>query len=397
MGTWGYKAFENDGAADWLYDLEDLHDAKSFFKPIHAVIRARGKVDIDDALESVAAAEVIAGARYEPPRDLPRIARSWIKRVAFVPRDADIKLAIRAIKKTGAASELGDSWKTEGKLRQWQKEIGKLSERLKKALQSPAPVRQLKVKATRETLAELILSVASDKIGTRRAELHKKLSTIANPNHPVGGKWQGETLNRLTPLHWVASRGMIPEAKILIERGAQIEPNLFLMASPIDFAIENNETEMVGFLLKSGASVTDALYSAITRERLEMIKLIVAHGAKINEKQGGEWTAIHRAAYHGSPKPVELLLSLGANPRCVLESGETPLHMAALGASFDKDTKNIAKFETLTKLLLKKGAQLNALNNEGKTPLDVAEEASADGIAKVLRRHGARSGSAKGG
>lgn len=189
---------------------------------------------------------------------------------------------------------------------------------------------------------------------------------------------------------------MISEAKILIERGADIDPTLPLIASPISFAIENNHTEMVGLLLKSGANATEALYSAITKERLEMIKLIVAHGVKINEKRGGEWTAIHWTAYHGSTEPMQLLLSLGANPCCVLESGETPMHTAVLGASFENDAKNIKRFEMLAKLLLKRGAKLNALNNEGKTPLDLAEEASAEGIVRVLRGHGARNRTSKG-
>src|ERR1044071_4199180 len=132
MGTWGYKTFENDGAADWLYDLEEAEDAKFLLTPIKAVLRTKGKVDIDDCLETLAAAEVMAASRYEPPKDAPRIARSWIKRTAFVAKDADLKLAMRAVEKLCKNSELKDTWEGEGKLASWLKEVRKVSLRLEK-------------------------------------------------------------------------------------------------------------------------------------------------------------------------------------------------------------------------------------------------------------------------
>jgi hypothetical protein len=63
MGTWGYKTFQNDAASDWLYDLEEAKEANFLLKPLQAVNRSRGKPDIDDCLESLAAADVIAGSR----------------------------------------------------------------------------------------------------------------------------------------------------------------------------------------------------------------------------------------------------------------------------------------------------------------------------------------------
>src|SRR5258707_5345229 len=135
-------------------------------------------------------------------------------------------MAIRAVMMIGRNSELADSWKGEGKLPRWEYELQKLSKRLMSALSAPLPIRSLKPTVSRETLAELILSVAEDKRGTRRAELQKKLLTLSNPDGRVGGKWKGETLNRLAPLHWVASRGLLPEAKILVERGATVNLHL---------------------------------------------------------------------------------------------------------------------------------------------------------------------------
>src|SRR5260370_39212925 len=129
MGTWGYKTFENDAASDWLYDLEEAKDPSFLQKPLKEVIRSRGKPDIDASLEALAAAEVIAGARYEAPKDMPSTARTWIRRVGVSPKDATVELARRAVGKVGKDSELADSWKGAEKLSGLRKAVEDLDRR----------------------------------------------------------------------------------------------------------------------------------------------------------------------------------------------------------------------------------------------------------------------------
>lgn len=393
MGTWGYKSFENDGAADWLYDLQEASDASFCFDAIKAVTRSKGKVDLDDALEGLAAAEILYAARYDPPRGVPASARNWIRRVALVPRDGNLKLAIRAVTMVGTNSELADSWKSGEQLVPWKRELEKLSKRLRSALGARPPVRKLKAKAARETLAELILAVAEDPTGSRRAELQKKLATLSSPDRPVGGKWKGESLNRLAPLHWVASRGLLPEAKILVQRGASVNLNLPPMSPPIDFAMDRNHLEMVAFLLEAGADRQKALFSAIRDEKPAIMKMILALGVNVNAKKDAGWTPVLWAAHSGSPKALELLLEHGGKLRDRLETGDTALHLAAEAPLYANDDKENARCLATVKLLLGKGAKVNVQNYEGKTPLDVAEEIGAVAIVRVLRRHGAKKGS----
>lgn len=400
MGTWGYKTFENDGAADWLYDLEEAAQPAFLFAPLQAAVKVKGKVDLDDALEGLAAAEVIAGARHEPPRDVPRIARSWIKRVALVPKDADLKLALEATAKIATKSELADSWHAEGKLAAWQKEVAKLSKRLTAALRAKPPFRKIKPVVQRETLAELIIAVAEDKTGARRMELQKKLSHISNPDG-VGGKHNGEKLNRLTPLHWVASRGLMEEAKLLIARGAKIDPKLPLMSSPLVFAMDAGHTEIVAFLLEAGADPDAALSSATNDDRVEIMRMALAHGASVNSAIGeGRWTPLMWAAYHGAVKGLELLLKSGANVNCTHENGDTPLHFVADGPTTHGDESDVVgRFSLSVKLLVEHGAKLNAVGCEGKTPLDLAESTAAEvpeakKTVNFLRERGARNGKA---
>ncbi|UCC99109.1 MAG: ankyrin repeat domain-containing protein, partial [Phycisphaerales bacterium] len=57
----------------------------------------------------------------------------------------------------------------------------------------------------------------------------------------------------------------------------------------------------------------------------------------------------------------------------------TPLHCAARYGH-----KEVAE------LLIAKGAGVNARNNEGQTPLDIAVEEGRPEIVELLRKHGAK-------
>jgi predicted HTH domain antitoxin len=199
MGTWGYKTFENDAASDWLYDLEEAKNANFLLEPLQAVNRARGKPDVDDCLESLAAAEVIAGARHEPPQGVPAIAKKWIRRTGFSPNDATVKLAMRAVGRVEKDSQLSDTWQEAEQLAAWRKAVEQLNRRLEIALKASPPKRAAKLVVSRQTLAEFIIEVAANPTPEKRKELCAKLTELADPNQPVGGRG----LIALSPLHWV--------------------------------------------------------------------------------------------------------------------------------------------------------------------------------------------------
>jgi ankyrin repeat protein len=62
---------------------------------------------------------------------------------------------------------------------------------------------------------------------------------------------------------------------------------------------------------------------------------------------------------------------------------ETPLHKAAAGGD---------KCEECLATLISKGADINATNNQGETPLDVAMAKGNNKIVELLKKHNARPG-----
>lgn len=113
----------------------------------------------------------------------------------------------------------------------------------------------------------------------------------------------------------------------------------------------------------------------IGRPDIEIAKLLIEHGADVNANNG---EAIDGAFNGwGNPEIIELLLQHGLNV-----ANRNDLSKAAFRGHLK-----------ILKLLIAHGADVNKLDEEGKTPLDRASEALLDGqpVIDELKRHGAQS------
>ena len=138
--------------------------------------------------------------------------------------------------------------------------------------------------------------------------------------------------------------------------------------------------------------VIDVLLDADYRIRLEEWYNIVAEGPKIMDKlvkrfmahgldldarrqhRLGLWAPLHYLAHRGLTFGIACLLNNGANPNVTDGEGRTPLHTIA--------RKGVGKNQV--DLLIKHGADMNALDTYHRTPSDYADEASRDSVARHL-------------
>jgi len=74
---------------------------------------------------------------------------------------------------------------------------------------------------------------------------------------------------------------------------------------------------------------------------------------------------------------AELLIEKGANIDAVDRKGKTPLAHAAYSG-----------YKELSELLISKGADVNAIDNKGRTPLDWANYSRYKDLMELLIKHG---------
>lgn len=130
--------------------------------------------------------------------------------------------------------------------------------------------------------------------------------------------------------------------------------------------------------------------------QLEVLRLLLEAGADIRAAESGGYQAIHVAAAQGHADIVRELLEAGADPNAfgkpTSEGGAfVPLHEAAFGVSSDRSGETPERIETI-KVLLSHGAHINAYHpgiNGGDGPLHWAAWNGYNTIVKLLLDKGA--------
>ena len=134
--------------------------------------------------------------------------------------------------------------------------------------------------------------------------------------------------------------------------------------------------------LRPAAGELDVFEAAALGDCDRLHQILIADAMQVWAVSADGWAPLHLAAAFGGPEAVKLLLSHGAHEHQVSRNPQRnqPLHAAiALGGSM----------ETI-RLLLDAGADVNAIQAGGFTPLHQAAAAGKQEIVQMLLDHGAR-------
>ena len=239
-----------------------------------------------------------------------------------------------------------------------------------------------------------------------------------------------ENSNGEIPIHWALNENTAEGLKFLIGKGAKIDKKNNFGSTPFLSAARRGYKSITEIHKQFGADIHtvnyegwNALtYAAYSRKPIEIAKWLIMNGVNPNPKPcfddknctcGPSWrTPLHTAAMHGGIELAKILVSNNAKVNIYDNDGLTPLHysirsknkelagyLIKSGAFLSTKETTLGNTELhmacmlgcpdIAKLLIGKGSDVNILNDEGKTALELAYNYGHKDIAYQLLANGA--------
>ena len=227
------------------------------------------------------------------------------------------------------------------------------------------------------------LLARNPKLVNRRASPHN--SPLQKPLVVQMGPAKGHrvdaspALGGWTLLHYAALQGRKGMADVLLANGAEINAKWIRGATPLHVSASPNNKDLWELLIRKGADVNAKLVD-------------------------GE-TVLHVAARLGLADLAGTLLSSGADPNARTDSGHTPLHLVGGEDLFTGilkaawlERQTVGSFlagiaaasqgrTAVVEVLLAGGADINAKDENGLTPLQLAAKTGRTDLVELLKRH----------
>ncbi len=182
----------------------------------------------------------------------------------------------------------------------------------------------------------------------------------------------------MTPLMWAAVRGHLDMVQLLVEKGAQVNAkDTFIGNTPLHDAAQERKEDKGATEHAGGLKIVT--YITTNRDRPQIVRYLLAHGAEVNATNKHGETPLHKAVKSGRKATVEVLLNNGA--ALELQAGykaNTPLMTASEEGELE-----------IVKLLLDKGAKVNARGKYQESALMQAAFALHPDIVALLLARGA--------
>jgi ankyrin repeat protein len=137
--------------------------------------------------------------------------------------------------------------------------------------------------------------------------------------------------DKRSALHLAASEGKLVCVKFLVERGADMNVKDRWSHAPLDDAVRQHHSDVVKFLRDSGAKIGDdgeaakQLFNAVEKSKPDDLKTCIDSGTDVNTADYDMRTPFHVAVAKGNVQVIKMLHSAGANINAVDNFGLTPL------------------------------------------------------------------------
>lgn len=200
------------------------------------------------------------------------------------------------------------------------------------------------------------------------------------------------SLRAIEKLHIAVREGHANVLDTLLEASADVNAKNESERTPLHLAVLNGNQRAIEKLLTTGAEVSTKdlrgatpLHYAVTRRVIQ--RLLVAN-ADIDARDHRGWTPLQEAAVFGFRETVEILIRNGANTSSKDSNGNTILHSAVGEGIWSPSNLQ----QRVVKTLVAAGLDINARNQAGLTPLDLAAANEGKKMVGFLRTLGGRSG-----
>ena len=204
-------------------------------------------------------------------------------------------------------------------------------------------------------------------------------------------------------IHEAARTGNIEAVKQHLDAGVDVNAKKANGDTPLDFAISNKQAELADLLRKHGGKAKTpnfSIHDAATEGNIAAVKWYLAAGVDVDVKNKYGSTPLHLAVVYAGiaetaikqgdggfsrddvfdlKETVKLLIAKGADVNAKEEDGKTPLYYAVHWRSAP----------SLVELLIDKGADVNENYGNGKTPLHHAAFRGHNAIVRLLIDKGA--------
>ncbi|MDG1875527.1 MAG: ankyrin repeat domain-containing protein [Mariniblastus sp.] len=203
--------------------------------------------------------------------------------------------------------------------------------------------------------------ISGNKVDALRQAIDEKPSLLNGP-----------FANQQFPLHFAIQSVKPDVVDLLLQLGASTDVKDSQKRTPLHVALQRGNERMTYSVLAKTKDVNAVdranssclIYAVMYQPSLAVIEALIQKGADLNLKNSSKQTPLHTACYFNRPAAANKLVDAGADLSARDNNANTPLLVACMTSP------------SLTRAMLAKGADPEAINRQKQTALHLASQSS---------------------